>query len=91
MLIEPNHVMRIARVSNGSQMKTIGKPITPDKLAEELWFDIMEDYKFMTNLNWLKNVFRSLKVGGIWGYSEHLRFFKKVDDTHFIEVTHDEA
>ena len=74
-----------------SQMKTIGKPITPDKLAEELWVDIMEDYKFMTNLNWLKNVFRGLKVGGIWGYPEHLRFFKKIDDTHFIEVTHDEA
>ena len=68
------------------RMKTIGEPITPEKLAEELWFDTMEDYKFMTNLHWLKNMHRKLKVGGIWGYIETQRAFQKIDKEHFIEV-----
>ena len=59
--------------------------LTPDELAIDLWGNYPEDM-YEGNAAWLKVVFDKLKVGGIWGWMEANRVFKKVSDTHFVEI-----
>lgn len=58
---------------------------TPDELAHELWGD-MPEHEYEANRKFLEDVFRMLKAGGIWGWPETQRIFKKVSDEHFREV-----
>ncbi len=65
--------------------KEIDDWLTPDELALDLWSNYPEDM-YEGNTAWLKVVFDKLKVGGIWGWMEANRVFKKVSDTHFVEI-----
>ena len=59
---------------------------TPDELAYDLWNGKLLDYQFETNKRWLNEVFRVLKIGGVWGYPDAKRAFKKINDIHFVEA-----
>ena len=59
---------------------------TPDELAYDLWNGKLLDSQFETNKHWLNEVFRVLKIGGIWGYPNAERAFKRINDIHFVEV-----
>ena len=58
--------------------------MTPNELAHELWSH-MPEHEYEANRKFLKEVFRMLKVGGIWGWPETQRIFKKTSDKHFME------
>jgi hypothetical protein len=66
-------------------MKEIDDWMTPDELSRELW-ETLPKHKYEANAAWLKAVFTGLKLGGIWGWMEANRVFKKVSDTHFVEL-----
>ena len=71
--------------------KEIDDWMTPEELAQELWGDYlgegdMPEIAFNANTDWLKAIFIRLKIGGIWGWMEANRVFKKVSDTHFVEI-----
>lgn len=59
---------------------------TPDELAHELWHHSLSEFQYEVNLNWLKDVFAMLKIGGIWAWPETQRMFKKTSNRHFIEI-----
>ena len=66
-------------------MEAIDDWLTPDELAIDLWGNYPEDM-YEANAAWLAVVFDKLKLGGIWGWMEANRVFKKVSDTHFVEL-----
>jgi hypothetical protein len=66
-------------------MKEIDDWLTPAELAVDLWGNYPEDM-YEGNAAWLAVVFDKLKLGGIWGWMETDRVFKKVSDTHFVEL-----
>ena len=66
-------------------MKEIDDWMTPDELSRELW-ETLPKHKYEANAAWLSVVFDTLKLGGIWGWMEANRVFKKVSDTHFVEL-----
>lgn len=59
--------------------------LTPDELALELWGDYPK-YKFEANRDFLRLVFRKLKIGGYWMWPENLRTFTRVSEHHFMEM-----
>lgn len=59
--------------------------LTPDELAIDLWGNYPEDM-YEANAAWLAVVFDKLKLGGIWGWMEANRAFKKVSESHFVEI-----
>lgn len=65
--------------------KEIDDWLTPDELAVDLWGELPQDM-YEANAAWLAVVFDKLKLGGIWGWMEANRVFKKVTDTHFVEI-----
>ena len=75
--------MRAARCFS-SQMDS--DLFTADELAYDLWNGKLPDYQFEVNRSWLNEVFRVLKIGGVWGYPHAKRAFKKINDDHFIEA-----
>jgi len=66
-------------------MTAIDDWMTPDELSRELWGKFPK-HQYEANAAWLKEVFRVLKVGGIWAWKETNRVFKKASDTHFVEL-----
>ena len=66
-------------------MKEIDDWMTPSELAVDLWGKLPK-HKYEANAAWLTGVFSALKLGGIWGWMETNRVFKKVSDTHFVEL-----
>ena len=67
-------------------MYRIGDYMTPDELASDLWGDTLPQYQYEVNREWLNEVFRMLKIGGIWAWPEPMRLFRKETDTLFMEV-----
>jgi hypothetical protein len=63
--------------------------MTPDELGHMLWANY-PDYQRIINLKWLREVFRVLKIGGVWAFPLEERIFEKVDEENFVERTHDE-
>jgi|TARA_B100001059_G_C17497789_1_gene409531 hypothetical protein len=70
-------------------MRNIDDLMTPEELAYDL-FKGLTDYELNINTRWLKDVFRVLRVGGIWGWPEAGRTFRKVSSVHFVEVLFEE-
>tara|TARA_R110002051_G_scaffold176582_3_gene246568 strand:- start:11056 stop:11340 length:285 start_codon:yes stop_codon:yes gene_type:complete len=58
---------------------------TPDELGNDLW-DVLPEYQSKANCFWLNEIFKVLKVGGVWCWPETARVFKKADNEHFIEL-----
>jgi hypothetical protein len=59
--------------------------LTPDELALELWGEYPK-HKFTANRDFLRLVFRKLKIGGDWIWPEALRTFRRVSEHHFMEM-----
>jgi hypothetical protein len=66
-------------------MKEIDDWMTPDELSRDLWGKYPK-YQLEVNAAWLTIVFNKLELGGIWGWMEAKRAFRKVSDTHFVEL-----
>ena len=70
-------------------MRNIDDLMTPEELAYDL-FKGLPDYEMNINTRWLKDVFRVISVGGIWGWPEARRTFRKVSSVHFVEIHYEE-
>tara|TARA_Y100001973_G_scaffold83679_1_gene124159 strand:+ start:107 stop:334 length:228 start_codon:yes stop_codon:yes gene_type:complete len=72
-------------------MRSVDDLLTPDELADELFgnMDLTSNEKRI-NKDWLNQVFRVLKNGGVWMWPETGRTFRKVSEIHFVEVILDE-
>ena len=66
-------------------MEAIDDWMTPAELSLDLW-EKLPKHMYEANTAWLTVVFDKLKLGGIWGWVEANRVFKKVSDTHFVEL-----
>ena len=67
-------------------MNQIGDYMTPDELALDLWENTLPAGEYEVNRRWLNELFRVLKIGGLWAWPEPMRTFRKVDDIYFVEV-----
>ena len=72
-------------------MKSIDDLMTPDELADDLFGEMnLRPLEKRINKDWLREVFRILKKGGVWMWPQNGRTFRKVSDIHFVEVALDE-
>ena len=68
-------------------MKSIDDLMTPDELADDLFGEMkLRPLEKQLNKDWLREVFRILKKGGLWMWPQNGRTFRKVSDIHFVEV-----
>ena len=72
-------------------MRSVDDLLTPDELADELFgnMDLTSNEK-QINKDWLNEVFRVLRNGGVWMWPATRRTFRKVSRIHFVEVVLDE-
>jgi hypothetical protein len=62
-----------------------GTPMTPAELSEILWGNYPKHEK-RANYKFLTEVFRSLRLGGIWAWPNAGRVFKKINEDELIEI-----
>ena len=72
-------------------MRSVDDLLTPDELADELFGNMnLTSNEKRINKDWLNQVFRVLKKGGVWMWPATGRTFRKVSNIHFVEIILDE-